>query len=177
MLVAINTIMIFILVAVVITNMVLLFQFRDNVRRRMDEINSSVLTSVDTARLAAATAAVTAQKSITSEPTFTPISVPTPTSTPSSAPTFSPTSTPNFQEQRPSSFNLLDHDEFSKMNPEVKDIYKQYFVQGLMPRFMDKLNKEVLTPNAINNLRTQGQELVALDDATLFGSSPSSVPK
>lgn len=177
MLLAINTIMIIILIAVVTTNIVLLFQFRDNVKRRMDEIDTSVTTSVDTARLAVATAAVASQNSNRTTPILTPASILTSAPTPILTPASAMAPAPSTKEQRPSSFNLLDHDEFSKINPELKDIYKEYIVQGVMPRVMNKLNKEVLTPDTIKALRTHGQEIASMDDATFFGSSqPASIP-
>jgi hypothetical protein len=44
--------------------------------------------------------------------------------------------------------NVLDLDEFSTLNPELKELYKTQIIQNLMPALMGAVNNEYLDKNS-----------------------------
>lgn len=67
-----------------------------------------------------------------------------------------------------SGISLLDHAEFAKLDPEVKDLYRKYVVNNLMPRAMEELNKEIAEKKYKDAMRMYGEYAIAMDNDTLF---------
>jgi hypothetical protein len=76
----------------------------------------------------------------------------------------------------PQSISLADLSEFDRLNPNAKNLYKKYVVGNVMPRVINKINQEALTPNAIQAFDQVGQTIVSMTDEQLFASANNNSP-
>ena len=76
----------------------------------------------------------------------------------------------------PQSISLTDLKEFDRLDPNAKNLYNKYVVGNLMPRVINKFNKESLTPNAIQAFDKAGQALVSMSDEQLFANAEMNSP-
>jgi cytoskeletal protein RodZ len=139
MLSVINLILIVIIIAVSITNMYMLFSFRDQVKQRLNSLSTDVSISTQIARQAMLKAEQAQSTTYT-----------------------------------PQSISLADLTEFDRLDPNAKNLYKKYVVGNFMPRVINKINQESLTPNAIQAFDQVGQTLVSMTDEQFFEGSPFS---
>lgn len=87
----------------------------------------------------------------------------------SAAPWASPTSTSQvMQNTQTYPFTLADLAEFESLNPNVKNLYKEHIVGNILPRAMNIINKDVLTPTAIKAIEDNLKREVAMTDEELF---------
>lgn len=75
------------------------------------------------------------------------------------------------------SLSILDHAEFEKLDPKVKELYRKYVVQNIMPRAMNIINKEIAERKVAEEMTRYGEYVTKLDDASLFGTSATSTSK
>lgn len=88
------------------------------------------------------------------------------------APWASPTSQgQGMQTAQAYPFTIADLAEFDSLNPNVKNLYKEHVVGNLLPRAMNHLNKEVLTPATIKQIEENLKREVAMTDEELFNSN------
>jgi hypothetical protein len=76
----------------------------------------------------------------------------------------------------PQSISFADLAEFDRVNPTAKQLYKKYVVGNVMPRVINKINNESLTPNAIKAFDQVGQVIVNMTDDQLFANAMKNSP-
>jgi len=74
------------------------------------------------------------------------------------------------------SISLADLTEFERLDPNAKKLYKKYVVGNFMPRVINKINTDNLTPNAIQEYNKVGQALVSMTDEQLFAFAKNNLP-
>lgn len=58
--------------------------------------------------------------------------------------------------------SLIDIAEFEKLSPEVKELYRKYVVQNIMPKVMTEANKMLIDGKMIDQIKIQGEALAQM---------------
>lgn len=123
----INLILVVIIIVAVVVNMILLYKAKNDLNKRVDELNASIKTMSPTGGMV----------------------------------------------------SLIDIAEFQKLSPEVKELYRKYVVQNIMPKVMTEANKMLIEGKMIDDLKIEGEALVQMkseDMAKKYGG-PFAIPK
>ena len=142
----INLILIVIIIVVLIVIIYMLLKFRNQVKEHLTKLSIDVSQSSEIARQAMLKASKHSNETL--QPgTYTPQSI-----------------------------SFADLAEFDRVNPTAKQLYKKYVVGNIMPRVINKINNEQLTPNAIKSFDQVGQVIVNMTDEQLFADAIKQSP-